>query len=104
MLPYDAFVFLNCGVRGPFFPVYMPRGWHWTDGFLERLSGLQGGDDDDDDDDLEYKESEKAKERSNRSSQVALVGTSLVCLKEKEAPIGGGVGPRVEVRKCPPKH
>jgi len=48
---YDAFVFLNDGVAGPFMPSYMPKDWHWVSAFLDRLRG-----------------------------DVGLVGTSIVCL------------------------
>jgi hypothetical protein len=47
----DAFVFLNSGVVGPFIPAYVPRAWHWTEAFTDRLQG-----------------------------NVKLVGTSIVCL------------------------
>jgi len=47
----DVFVFLNAGVTGPFLPAYLPRSWHWTEAFCDRLKG-----------------------------NVRLVGTSIVCL------------------------
>eukprot|EP01006_Ploeotia_vitrea_P025116 TRINITY_DN57944_c0_g1_i1.p2 TRINITY_DN57944_c0_g1~~TRINITY_DN57944_c0_g1_i1.p2 ORF type:complete len:392 (+),score=164.98 TRINITY_DN57944_c0_g1_i1:83-1258(+) len=37
-LPYDYFVFLNCGVRGPFLPVYWPHTMHWTRVFTDRIT------------------------------------------------------------------
>lgn len=36
-LPYDDFMFLNCGQRGPFMPVYWPKELHWSDAFRKRL-------------------------------------------------------------------
>ncbi|GAB5372473.1 hypothetical protein AAMO2058_001668700 [Amorphochlora amoebiformis] len=68
-LPYDACIFLNDGVRGPFVPTYMPKGWHWAQGFLSRLSG-----------------------------PVQLVGTSLACLADDDEAVVkfGMVGPKVE--------
>jgi hypothetical protein len=48
---YEVYVFLNCGVVGPILPVYMPKNWHWTDAFADKLQG-----------------------------RVGLVGTSIVCL------------------------
>lgn len=35
---YSYFIFLNSSVRGPFYPSYMPRGWHWPDAYLDRFS------------------------------------------------------------------
>jgi len=51
--PYDAYVFFNAGVTGPFTPSYMPREWHWTQAFTDKLRG-----------------------------SVGLVGTSIDCLKK----------------------
>ncbi len=36
---YDVYVFLNSGVTGPFVPAYMPRDWHWTEAFVDKLQG-----------------------------------------------------------------
>ena len=63
---YRAFVFLNSSVRGPFLPVYMPPGWHWTEAFVGMLEG-QGN--------------------------VSLVGSSLACLPRVDK---GGPGPVIE--------
>lgn len=35
---YDYYLFLNSGVVGPFYPSYMPKVWHWSMAFTERLS------------------------------------------------------------------
>ena len=35
---YKSFVFLNSSVKGPFFPSWVPVGWHWTDAFISRFS------------------------------------------------------------------
>jgi len=40
--PYDAYIFLNAGVTGPFYPSYMPDGWHWTEAFTSKLKGGVG--------------------------------------------------------------
>ncbi|GAB5364191.1 hypothetical protein AAMO2058_000948000 [Amorphochlora amoebiformis] len=68
-LPYDTYIFLNDGVRGPFVPSYMPKSWHWAEGFLSRLSG-----------------------------PVQLVGTSVVCLADDDLSVVkfGMKGPKVE--------
>lgn len=34
---YKYFIVLNSSTKGPFYPSYMPYGWHWTHAFLERL-------------------------------------------------------------------
>lgn len=34
---FDAYVFLNCGQRGPFLPNYWPTNRHWSYVFLDRL-------------------------------------------------------------------
>jgi hypothetical protein len=84
-LPYDAVVFLNCGVRGPFYPTYVAEDWHWTDGFLRRLAwapaynGLVGA---------------SATGGAPATDRVALVGTSLACVRAADEI--GGAGPRVE--------
>ena len=36
---YDVYIFLNSGVTGPFAPSYMPRDWHWTEAFVDKLRG-----------------------------------------------------------------
>ena len=69
-LPYDAYIFLNDGTRGPFYPTYMPKGWHWVDGFIRKLQ-----------------------------PPVALVGTSVVCLHESDFAVRHYpymIGPKVE--------
>ena len=76
-LAYDVFVGLNVGVRGPFHPAYMPRGWHWTSAFLDALTALDDG-------------------GSGGNAGVALAGTVIACLNEPPPPRKGGVGPRVE--------
>lgn len=48
---YDYYIFLNAGVTGPFIPSYMPKWWHWTQAFVDKLQG-----------------------------KVGIVGTSIVCL------------------------
>ena len=50
------YVFLNSSVRGPFYPSYMPAGWHWPRAFTDRLRG-----------------------------RVKVVASSLVCLPEVDA-------------------
>ncbi|KAJ1451715.1 hypothetical protein M885DRAFT_569659 [Pelagophyceae sp. CCMP2097] len=72
-LRYDGYILLNCGVRGPIYPTYMPPGWHWLSAFEDKLTAM-----------------------GHASGGVALVGTSLVCLNERPWPRGGGIGPRVE--------
>lgn len=74
-LPYSAFIFLNDGTRGPFHPAYMPIGWHWTEAFTDKLTVLTG------------------------TGNVALVGTSLVCLPPHDAAVERDpsfYGPKVE--------
>ncbi|KAI8466619.1 MAG: hypothetical protein J3K34DRAFT_524403 [Monoraphidium minutum] len=53
---YKYFIFLNSSVKGPFFPAWVPPGWHWSHAFL----GLMG-------------------------PEVHAVGSSLVCLPEADA-------------------
>ena len=36
-LVYDAYIFLNAGVTGPFVPAYVPPTWHWVRGFTDKL-------------------------------------------------------------------
>jgi len=52
---YDAYIFLNAGVTGPFIPSYMPSGWHWVNAFIDKLTG-----------------------------DVGVVGTCIVCLPKKD--------------------
>jgi hypothetical protein len=59
-IPYDNFIFLNCGVIGPFLPSYYPSNVSWTNIFTSKLN-----------------------------DKVKLVGTSLVCF-EYTAVIGKG--------------
>jgi hypothetical protein len=54
-LRYDVYIFLNDGVTGPIIPSYMPKGWHWTQAFADKLV-----------------------------NNVGLVGTSIVCLRRKD--------------------
>lgn len=48
---YDAYIFLNCGVTGPFLSTFMPSEWHWVRAFTDKLC-----------------------------NRVGVVGTSIVCL------------------------
>ncbi len=70
---YKFFFMLNSSARGPFYPSYMPRGWHWLHAYLERFEG-----------------------------DVHAVASSLVCLPEMDAgawvPWGGGAKLRPHVR------
>jgi hypothetical protein len=61
----------------------MAEDWHWTDGFLRRLA---------------WAPTHKLVETPTApaADRVALVSTSLVCVRTPPAPNGGGVGPRVE--------
>lgn len=36
---YKYFIMLNSSIKGPFFPQYMPKRWHWVDAFLELYEG-----------------------------------------------------------------
>jgi hypothetical protein len=54
-LPYDYYIFLNCGVVGPILPSFMPKSWHWANAFLDKMT-----------------------------ESVGLVGTSIVCLPKKD--------------------
>ena len=62
-LPFDKYVFLNAGVRGPFLPAYWPKSWSWTRVYLDKLS-----------------------------PSVKLVGNSIVCLPESDPCVRGGPG------------
>ncbi|GMH41535.1 hypothetical protein BSKO_09445 [Bryopsis sp. KO-2023] len=53
---HKFFMFLNSSVRGPFFPNYLPKGFHWLQAFTQRLAG-----------------------------DVKIVGCSLVCLPGNDA-------------------
>lgn len=53
---FDFYIFLNCGVIGPLVPSYMPRSWHWSSAFTDKIRG-----------------------------DVGLVGTSIVCLPPTDA-------------------
>ncbi|KIZ07406.1 hypothetical protein MNEG_0542 [Monoraphidium neglectum] len=53
---YKYFVFLNSSVKGPFYPPWVPPGWHWTHAYLARMG-----------------------------REVHAVGSSLVCLPEADA-------------------
>jgi len=55
LLSYDAYVFLNAGVTGPFVPSYLPQEWHWVRGFTDKLV-----------------------------NNVGVVGTSIVCLPAED--------------------
>lgn len=37
VLDFTHFFFLNCGVRGPFLPVYWPRALHWSSAYTELI-------------------------------------------------------------------
>ena len=50
-LSIKYFIFMNCGVIGPFLPVYYPKNLHWSNIFIDRLN-----------------------------DQIKLVGTTIVCL------------------------
>ena len=62
-LPFDKYVFLNAGVRGPFLPAYWPKSRSWTRVYLDKLS-----------------------------PSVKLVGNSIVCLPESDLCVKGGPG------------
>ena len=62
-LPFDKYVFLNAGVRGPFLPAYWPRSRSWTRVYLDKLSPT-----------------------------VKLVGNSIVCLPQSDDCVSGGPG------------
>lgn len=67
---YDAFIFLNDGVVGPFTPSYFPSSWHWSRAFLDKFT-----------------------DESDIRGEIGLVGTSIVCLPKEDR---GGLGPKVE--------
>jgi hypothetical protein len=67
---YDAFIFLNDGVVGPFTPAYFPKKWHWAQAFTERMTDI-----------------------TDDRGEIGLVGTSIVCLPATDL---GGAGPKVE--------
>jgi hypothetical protein len=82
-LPYDAVIFFNDGVRGPFLPSYMPKDYHWSQAFLDKLTALH--------------HSNITEDAPLRN--VALVGTSIACLsKDDEAVMldPSFFGPKVE--------
>jgi hypothetical protein len=56
-IPYDNFIFINCGVIGPFLPTYYPSNMSWTNIFTSKLN-----------------------------DKVKLVGTSLVCFEYTASP------------------
>ena len=62
-LPFDKYVFLNAGVRGPFLPAYWPRSRSWTRVYLDKLS-----------------------------PSVKLVGNSVVCLPQSDPCVKGAQG------------
>ena len=62
-LPFDKYVFLNAGMRGPFLPAYWPKSWSWTRVYLDKLS-----------------------------PSVKLVGNSIACLPESDPCVRGGPG------------
>ena len=75
-LPYGAYIFLNCGTIGPLVPSYMPTDWHWTDGFVSKLTAI-----------------------GRASGGVALCGTSIVCLPTTDPAVkqdASFYGPKVE--------
>jgi hypothetical protein len=59
-IPFDYFIFMNCGVIGPFLPKYYPKNVHWTTIFTDNLN-----------------------------DKIKLFGTSLVCF-EYNASMGNG--------------
>jgi hypothetical protein len=59
-LPYDYYIFLNCGVIGPILPSFMPKSWHWASAFTEKMTDTVG-----------------------------LVGTSITCLPKKDRGVYG---------------
>ncbi len=61
---YDYYFFMNSGVIGPIIPHYLEEEHHWTDYFIGKIN-----------------------------EKVKLVGTTIVCMKEKELKL---YGPRVE--------
>ena len=56
-IPYDNFIFMNCGVIGPFIPLYYPQNIPWTNIFTSKLN-----------------------------DNVKLIGTSLVCFEYTASP------------------
>ena len=62
-LPFDKYVFLNAGMRGPFLPAYWPKSLSWTRVYLDKLS-----------------------------PSVKLVGNSIACLPESDPCVRGGPG------------
>ncbi len=61
---YDYYFFMNSGVIGPILPHYIDKNIHWSEYFIRKINDT-----------------------------VKLVGTTIVCLKEKELKL---YGPRVE--------
>eukprot|EP00966_Prymnesium_polylepis_P292116 6746266-Prymnesium_polylepis.1 len=57
------FIFLNDGVRGPFLPRWIPRGWHWSQAFTDTLGTRP----------------------PQSTAVVRLVGTSITCLAPSDA-------------------
>lgn len=37
-LPFDYFIFMNCGVIGPFIPTYYPQSLHWSTIFSNKIT------------------------------------------------------------------
>ncbi|KAJ1421103.1 hypothetical protein B484DRAFT_399634 [Ochromonadaceae sp. CCMP2298] len=63
---YEYYIFLNCGVIGPIVPSYLDTSkWHWSSAFTDKMV-----------------------------NNVALVGTSIVCLPLDDE--SGQLGPKVE--------
>jgi hypothetical protein len=87
---YAYFIFLNSSVKGPFYPSWVPPGWHWTHAFLRQMADGSGGSSGGDDDD---RGSDSSSSSSSSSGAVHAVGASLVCLPAADA---GGPGPRLE--------
>lgn len=69
-LHFTHFIFLNCGVRGPFLPAHWPASVHWSSVYLDKLT-----------------------------HEAKLVGTSIVCLPHNDPCVKhdpGCFGPKVE--------
>lgn len=69
-LDYSHFFFMDCGVRGPFLPVYWPAVMHWSRTYLDLID-----------------------------AKVKIVGASIVCLGQEDECVRrdpGCAGPKVE--------
>jgi len=103
-LPYDVFIMLNCGAAGPIYPRYMPKYWHWTRAFVDKLTAVGRAR-------ISSPSSSRSLSSSLSSSAsaaatpstnnggVALVGTSIKCLPPIDTAVSGDAklfGPKVE--------